>query len=260
MSGDTLYDIMNRKLFFAIASVMTGAGCFAAAPATDAFIKINDVKKRHPRVLSVTYPGDSDWAAVYGSLYCHGAVVENPWAAFRVYINQTQSVDLYLKKAERLETESVGFYPSKEQTAEGWGRDVLEIKKSIGCGSFAAWNGTDFVRVDSVETRTQTVLNDSTVQVIDKGWMLNGHAINMVQTYSVRGDSLSLYVEIELKGAKKGDLFVTGATETSADGYVIEVEADPKNVMERFDAHDSQLITLRPHHGKIRYKVTPRWL
>lgn len=251
---------MYKKLLFIFAFVVTGVMVVAVTPATDAYIKIHDAKKHYPRVLSVTFPGDSNWPEVYTSLYCHGGVVENPWAAFRVYINQTHSVDLYLKKIPRLETDSVGYYTPKELIAQGWGRDILDIRKTIGCGTFAAWNGTDFVRVDSVKSRTQTVLNDSTVQVIDRQWRLNGHDIDMVQTYTVHGDSPSLFVEIDLKGAKPADVFVTGAAETAKDGYVIDIDVDPRNAVDRFDAHDSHLVTLRPHKNKIRYTVTPRWL
>lgn len=52
-----------------------GLSCFAQ---TDAYIKIHDSHNRHPRAVSIEFPGNTIFPADYDALYGHGAVLEIP--------------------------------------------------------------------------------------------------------------------------------------------------------------------------------------
>ena len=67
------------------------------ADGTDSFIKLRDERKRHPRICAISFPGDTRWREAYDDIYGHGAMLENPYAGFRIYMNESQAIDLYLK-------------------------------------------------------------------------------------------------------------------------------------------------------------------
>ena len=252
---------------------------------TDAFIKIHDAHGRHPRVTEITFPGDTPFPADYDAIYGHGAIIENPWVAFRVYMDNRQSLDLYAKVLPRLEVDETGFYTTPAQLADGYGCDVLWAGKSIAAGSFRGFQEGRPVTIDTVATRTHRVLNDHCIEVEDRGWTFNGHRIDMVQRYSVKPDSRDLFVEIELKGYLGDDLFCTGIQKLesdhtgfiSPDGYAgswgsnvpdknhpggvetvgLGIEVDPENLIEAREDELNYLFIVRPDaHGRIRYRVS----
>lgn len=251
---------------------------------TDAYIKIHDSHERHPRISEVTFPGDADNIAMYDAIYGHGAVIENPWVAYRVYMDNRQSLDLYVKQNPGLELEETGFYTTPQQIEEGYGCDVLWAGKSIAAGSFRGWQDNQPVTIDTVASRTQRVIDRSTVQVIDEDWIYNGKAVQMTQTYSVLPDSRDLMVEIQLEGYSPEDIFATGVQklESSNQGFILPsgvaaswgsnvpdknhpdlieevglaVFVSPENIVETREDDLNYLFLVKPDNdGKIRYKV-----
>lgn len=252
---------------------------------TDAYLKLRDQNKKYPRITSLTFPGNANNSHMYNSIYGHGAVIENPWLAFRIYFDNRQSIDLYAKKTPRLEIETTGFYTTEQQLAEGYGRDVLWAGKSIATGSFRGWNGEAPLTIDSVASRTQTVINQSVVEVSCKQWHVNNRSIDLVERYSVESNSRELSVEISLNGNLENLLFCTGVQKLatansgilSPDGYAaswgtnipdsnapdnpatvgLAVIVDKANVAGAVETELDYLILLRPDpDGKIRYKVS----
>ena len=252
---------------------------------TDAYIKLHDRKGKHPRILSITYPGDADLLDMYNSIYGHGAVIENPWVAYRVYMDNRQSLDLYVKQTPQLELDVTGFYTTPEQMEQGYGCDVLWAGKSVAAGSFRGYQDGNPVTIDTVASRTQTIVNPSTVEVVDKDWIYNGHPIQMKQTYSMQPDSRDLFVEIELEGYDPEDVFATGVQklETDNQGFIqdnglaaswgsnipdkshpefveqvgLAIRVNPENLLEAREDEVNYLFLVKPDsEGKIRYKVT----
>ena len=257
----------------------------AASAQTDAYIKLRDSKNKHPRILSVTFPGNADNLEMYNSIYGHGAVIENPWVAYRVYMDNRQSLDLYAKQRPQLELDVTGFYTTRDQLAQGYGCDILWAGKSVAAGSFRGWDGKSPLTIDNVEARSQSVLNDSTVTVHDKAWQYNGHAVDMLQTYSVSGADRDLDVVVKLDGYKPDDIFCTGIQKlesnnqgmVSPEGWAVSwgenvpdkggapdlvegvglaIVVDPANVVSTLEDDLNYLVLVRPdEHGTIRYRV-----
>ena len=250
---------------------------------TDAYIKLYDHNNKHPRIVSITYPGDANTREMYNSIYGHGAVIENPWVAYRVYMDNRQSLDLYVKQTPRLELDVTGFYTTPQQLEEGYGCDVLWAGQSVGAGSFRGFTDQP-VTIDTVATRTQTVINSSTIELVDKDWIFNGHPIQMTQTYSVMPDSRDLLVEIQLEGYTPDDVFATGIQklETDNEGFMLPngvaaswgsnvpnkklpewveevglaIQINPENIVESRENEINYLYLLKPDkEGKITYKV-----
>ncbi len=256
----------------------------SASAQTDAYIKLRDRGSKYPRILSITFPGDANTLHMYNSIYGHGAVIENPWVAYRIYMDNRQSLDLYVKATPRLELDATNFYTTPEQLAEGYGCDVLWAGKSIAAGSFRGWQNNTPVTIDSVATRSQSILGNHTVEVIDEEWIYNGHAIEMIQRYSVSPDSRDLYVEIQLMGHNSKDIFCTGIQKLESDnvGFILptgvaaswgsnvpdkkrpeQVETvglgiivNPENIVTTLEDELNYLVLLRPDKdGMIKYRV-----
>lgn len=185
-----------------------------AEPGTHAYIKLNDKNKKHPAITAITYPGDVDNREMYSSIYGHGAVLEGLYNAIRVYMDNRQSVDLYSKNKPQLELETTGFYTTRQQLSEGYGRDILWAGTSVAMGSFRGWQNNAPTTIDTVATRGQRIVTTgplrSVIEVEDRDWVYNGTPINMVQRYTVYKGHRDYDVEISLKGAPEGAVFATG--------------------------------------------------
>lgn len=258
--------------------------CLSDSLATDAYIKLYDHHGKHPRIVSITYPGDANLLDMYNSIYGHGAVIENPWVAYRVYMDNRQSLDLYVKSTPRVELDVTGFYTTPEQMQQGYGCDVLWAGKSIAAGSFRGYRNGTPLTIDTVASRTQTVISPSEIEVSDKDWIFNGHPIQMTQRYSVKPSTRDLFVEIELKGYKPWDVFVTGIQKLESDnkGFILPtgvagswgsnvpdknhpelveqvglgIVVNPENIVSTLEDELNYLVLVKPdNEGKIRYRV-----
>ena len=271
---------MKRYILGAVA--LTTA--ISALAQTDAYIKLRDEKKTHPRIEEITFPGDANTRYMYDAIYGHGAVIENPWVAYRVYMDNRQSLDLYVKQTPQIELDVTGFYTTPEQLNDGYGIDVLWAGKSIAAGSFRGLQNGEPITIDTVASRTQKVIDDHTIQVIDKDWIYNGHPIQMTQTYSVLPNSRDLFVEVKLDGYLPDEIFCTGIQklETDNQGFInadgraaswgsnipdkkhpeiveqvgLGIIVDPANVVSTEESDLNYLVKVRPDSdGVIRYRV-----
>ncbi|WP_305257386.1 DUF4861 family protein, partial [uncultured Duncaniella sp.] len=121
-------------------------------PETKAYLKLNDKNKKHPEIQAIAFPGDVDNRQMYNSIYGHGVVLEGLYNAIRIYMDNRQSVDLYAKNTPRLELDSTGFYTTRKQLEQGYGRDVLWAGTSVALGSFRGWQNGSPVTIDTVTT------------------------------------------------------------------------------------------------------------
>lgn len=271
---------MKKYLFLGLAATIASTG-FSQ---TNAYIKLRDEKKTHPRIECISFPGDANVRYMYDAIYGHGAVIENPWVAYRVYMDNRQSLDLYVKQTPQMELDVTGFYTTPEQLQQGYGCDVLWAGKSIAAGSFRGWQNGEPQTIDTVATRTQRVIDNRTIQVEDKDWIYNGHPIQMIQTYSMLPDSRDLFVEVKLDGYTPDDIFCTGIQklETDNEGFLksegkaaswgknvpdkkypelveqvgLGIIVDPTNVVSTLESDLNYLVLVRPDKdGFIRYRV-----
>ncbi len=181
---------------------------------TRAYLKLNDKSGKHPEVKSVTFPDKSDMKLMYNSIYGHGAVFESELAAFRVYMDNRQSIDLYGKTHYRLEMDSTGFYTTHGQLAQGYGCDILWAGQSVGAGSFRGVQDGKPCYIDTVDWRRQTILADgpvrTVVEVADGGWIYHGQTLHMTQHYTLYAGHRDVEVDIRIDGASPDATFCTG--------------------------------------------------
>lgn len=193
---------------------------------TNAYIRLNDKNKKHPKIQAIAFPGSADNRQMYNSIYGHGAVLEGLHNAIRVYMDNRQSIDLYAKNTPRLELEETGFYTTRQQLEEGYGRDVLWAGTSVALASFRGYQNGVPVTIDTVATRSQRVVTTgpvrSIIEVADRGWVYNGKPIDMRQRYTIYNRHRDYDVEVSLVGVGENVDFCTGVQKLAIDnqGFV----------------------------------------
>lgn len=199
---------------------------------TIAYIKMRDEKKKYPKLKGISFPGDADTRTMYNSIYGHGAVMENPYNAIRIYMDNRQSIDLYGKNKPGFELETTGFYTTQDQLKEGYGRDILWAGKSVGAGSFRGYQNAQPVTIDTVEVRSQRVLASgpvrSIVEVEDLGWVYNGKRHNMTQRYTMWAGRRDVDVDVKIDNLEGNEEFCVGIQKLETDpvgGFIGKNEA-----------------------------------
>ena len=197
-------------------------------PETNAYLKLNDKNKKHPEIQAIAFPGDVDNRQMYNSIYGHGVVLEGLYNAIRIYMDNRQSVDLYAKNTPRLELDSTGFYTTRQQLEQGYGRDVLWAGTSVALGSFRGWQNGSPVTIDTVTTRMQRVVTTgpvrSIVEVSDRGWIYNGTPLEMRQRYTIYARHRDIHVSISISGTPKTYTYCTGVQKLATDnqGFITQ--------------------------------------
>ena len=110
--------------------------CYMTVPATlsaqvSAQMKLWDRKYRYPKVNSIEFQGNVPSLSMYDAIYGHGAMWENEWVGFRVYMDHRQSIDLYGKKKAQMELDSTNFYTTDEQWRAMAGISCLWAEVSV---------------------------------------------------------------------------------------------------------------------------------
>ncbi|MCM1312216.1 MAG: DUF4861 domain-containing protein [Bacteroides sp.] len=182
------------------------------APRVYADMMLDDKKSKHPFITSIETPGSS---YIYSDLYHHGAAFESEITGYRIYFDKRQNIDLYGKRAHRLELAETCFYTTAKQKADGFGNDVLWAGNSVGCGTLKLWDGSKPADFELLKTRGQRIVAAgplrTVVEVKDMGLKtFGGDIINMRQYYTLYAGHRECEVNVILDTPAKGESFCTG--------------------------------------------------
>ena len=168
-------------------------------------------KKKHQPIRSLTVPGTSD---IYNLLHHHGPAFESELAAYRIYFDKKQTVDIYGKFHKRLELEACGFYPNDEQLAKGFGDDVLRVSGSCGLGTLKGWDGKKALHIEPVDQRTEKILAYGPIRtVVDvevNKWQYQGKELNMTNRYILYAGHRDAEVQVSFSEPLESETFSTG--------------------------------------------------
>lgn len=185
-----------------------------AAAQVHAHMKLWDRKYRYPRVNSIEFQGDVPPLAMYDAIYGHGAMWENEYIGFRVYMDHRQSIDLYGKKTAQMELDSTNFYSNPELMAQGFGEDILFVGASIGAGSFRGYDGGQPTFVDPVKARGQRVLQEgpdtAVVEIYATDWQYRGRTLQFRQRFTAVRGHREMQVDVWVEGCSDKEVFATG--------------------------------------------------
>jgi len=250
-----------------------------------AHMKLWDRKYRYPKINNIEFQGDVPQLSSYDAVYGHGAMWENEWIGFRVYVDYRQSVDLYGKKTAQMELDSINFYSSRDLMAKGFGEDILYVGPSIGAGSFRGYDGGKPTFVEPVRARGQRVLNEgpdtAIVEIYATDWKYRDMTLQFRQRFTALRGKREVQVDVWLEGCSDREVFCTGVQklESANEGYTdrrgvvaswganvpdkeqkdlverlgIAVRVDRQNLVEVREDELNYLCLVRPVRGHIRY-------
>lgn len=208
------YQVAMRRWFSLILFTFYIALSATATAQVAAHMKLWDRKYRYPRVNSVEFQGDVPQLASYDAVYGHGAMWENEWIGFRVYVDYRQSVDLYGKKKAQMELDKINFYSTPELMAQGYGEDILFVGPSVGAGSFRGYEDGAPTFVNPVKARGQRVLNEgpdtAIVEIYATDWKYRGRTLQFRQRFTALRGHREVQVDVWIEGCSDKEVFATG--------------------------------------------------
>ena len=111
----------------------------------------------------------------YWMLHHHGAAFESELAAYRIYFDHRQTVDIYGKISKQLELKQTQFYPDEQQKAAGFGDDILWVGNTLGVGALRGFDGKQPVMLQDLHLRAQRIVSKgplrTIVEVLDENWI-----------------------------------------------------------------------------------------
>lgn len=171
---------------------------------------LNHPKQKNQRqtnyISSLTTEGNAD---IYNCLQHHGPAFESELAAYRIYFDKRQTVDIYAKYHKGLELHQTQFYPTREELNEGFGDDCLWVGSTLGLGTLRGWNGEKPTFLDDVKSRTERIIAygplRTIVEVVDEKWNTGNvgrNEVNMTTRYTLYGGHRDVQVDITLQDAQ----------------------------------------------------------
>src|SRR5262249_12510859 len=152
-----------------------------------------DLKPHQARIVTITY-GDADRIFHLRSDYPHrtdamfakkfeGLGWEAERAAWRIYFDPRNAIDLYGKKRSVLQLQRFAT-PEYDYHAESPdGRDIYRIGDAVGIGSVCAWSNGKVVKVAEVASRKWRIVSTGPVRTIAEltyeGWKLGNRSVTL---------------------------------------------------------------------------------
>lgn len=182
-----------------------------------------DLKPNQTRIVSIAY-GDRDSIQRLRGVYpirtnaifstkIEGLGWESEQAAWRIYFDQRNAIDLYGK---RRPGSQLGMFASPEydyHAESPYGRDIYKIGDALGIGAVGAFVDGKAVRVSDVAERKYRVVSvgpvRSVVQLTYKGWKVGGREVDLVSRITQWAGEHGFEHRIYAKNAE-GITLVTG--------------------------------------------------
>ena len=178
-------------------------------------------------------------AVQYSKVGHHGPAVENSHAIFRIYFNDSGSIDVYSKSGKQMELRKYLWYPTERQQAEeGAGCDEYLVGKPVGLGGIALWDGEKEVKLVATRGRTArvgSIRGGSFAEMIAYGVMYKGEPVDISIRVETRdGSREAKVIARELNGRKvcflTGVNFQKDASVNYGKGYICNWGAHPADI------------------------------
>jgi len=161
-------------------------------------------------ISSITTPTGT----LYNQLHHHGPAFESELAAYRLYFDKKQTVDIYGKFNKGFEVKESGWYPTDEQLKKGFGDDVLRVNSSCGVGALKGWDGKKALHIEPVSDRTAQILAygpvRTIVDMVANNWEYQGTELNMINRYTLYAGHRDANVEVIFNKPLVKETFCTG--------------------------------------------------
>ena len=152
---------------------------------------------------------------MYNNLHHHGPAIESELAAYRIYFDRKQTVDIYGKVVPQVELPVTMWYPTDQQLIDKYGDDVLYVGGSVGVGALKGWDGEKAIHIEPMTGREAKILATGPVRAIMEmnvyGWEYRGQKIDMSSRYTIYAGHRDVCVRNRITGTNINNLeFATG--------------------------------------------------
>ncbi len=167
---------------------------------------------------------------MYNKLHHHGPAFESEFAAYRIYFDKKQTVDLYGKYNPGLELAETLWYPTDEQLAKGAGDDIIRVFGSVGVGTLRGWDSgaRRATNIEPMKSRCARIVASGPVRtVVDmqvKGWNYRDREVDITSRYTLWAGHRDCRVENIIENGA-GLYFCTGVQKLAARTSHLKPEA-----------------------------------
>lgn len=162
--------------------------------------------------LRSDYPGRT---AARFNLKFEGLAWESELAAWRIYFDKRNAIDIFGKRRPGLYLEMFGLPEYGYHDESPFGRDIYKIGDAIGIGAVAALVDGKVAKVSEVDDRNWRIISAgpvrSIVELTYKGWAVGGRKVNLASRITQWAGERGFEHEITTQGAD-GLTIVTGLT------------------------------------------------
>jgi len=110
---------------------------------------------------------ESETGDLYKTLGHHGPAVENLWVGYRIYFNNTMSVDVLSKFEPRIELRRTKWYGNDSLHNENYGKDNFKVWKTVGLGGLRLWENDATKYLETQTKRTASISKTDTSATIN---------------------------------------------------------------------------------------------
>jgi unsaturated chondroitin disaccharide hydrolase len=138
---------------------------------------------------------------------------ESELAAWRLYLDQRNAIDLYGKRRAGLYLDMFGSPEYDYHEESPYGRDIYKIGEALGIGAVGAVVEGKVIKVADVAERRWRVISDGPVRAIAeleyKGWKVGGRSVDLASRMTQWAGERGFIHQITVKNAE-GITLVTG--------------------------------------------------
>ena len=130
---------------------------------------------------------------------------ESEMIAYRLYLDQRNTIDIFGKKTGELVLQKIGVNDLTGQddsyhNMQDWGMDILKVGPSLGIGTIAGWHNNEVHKVSQTDSVTCEIIENgplqSTVKLNYYGWQLGENSYNLESRLSIASGSRLTHHEV----------------------------------------------------------------
>ncbi|MEH6548803.1 MAG: DUF4861 family protein [Pseudomonadales bacterium] len=136
---------------------------------------------------------------------------ESSKVAYRLYLDERSTIDIFGKKKPQLVLEQVGLDDGDYHTLADWGMDILKVGSSLGIGTLASLVNGKVIKPSEVASMSVDISNgalSSSIKLKHNGWQLGDTNLDLETRFTILADSH--LTQVNARSSKMLDNWVTG--------------------------------------------------
>lgn len=210
---------------------------------------------------------------------------ESEQMAYRLYLDERNSIDIQGKRIPGLHWKFIGESRVDYQRDAYWGMDVLHVGSALGVGGMSFWENDSVNHPYRLDRRRTRIIARGPVRAIVRvdydGWRLGEESVDVTSLLIIyAGDRMTEHRVLLRSGSpkilatgivrhppahfgwdpEKGILVSSGPQSRAGDGLMMALSAEPSSVVQKTKDSSQELLLLRLKSGTpLRYLISAYW-